>query len=64
VLARDEAILAALRERPMNTGELLEHVPRANGQSDAELRAAVLSALRRLTIKKRIYDVGELWKVA
>lgn len=64
VAARDAAILAALRERPMNTGELLSRVPRTSAQSDAQAREALLVALRRLALKKRIFDVGELWKVA
>jgi hypothetical protein len=48
----------------MNTGELMAQIPRAAGQGDAELRQVLVVALRRLAIKKRIFDVGELWKLA
>ena len=63
VTARDAAILSALRLRPWTTDGLLTVLPVEPGQTIEQRKAALSSALIRLSLKKQIQAAGGAWRL-
>jgi hypothetical protein len=61
VEARDQSILAMLREGSATFASVWSSVPREPGWTDAQQREAVTLALRRLKLKKLVVNVSDTW---
>ena len=61
--ARDYAIRRRLKQGDATFGELLEVMPIEVDLTDQERALACQRAIRRLVIKKEIFDVGDKWRL-
>jgi hypothetical protein len=61
--ARDFAIRKRLNESPATLAQILQAMPLEADLTDAQRGEACRRALRRLVIKKVIYDVGDTWRL-